>query len=88
MGSPFPDSYRPDRLGLIMIVRLWKERRAYEIAPGGRAEPDEALLAELAAISERTGCIFHGAFPGGHLYVGPLELEPEFRLSQRQEQKG
>jgi len=55
--SPFPDSFRPDQLGVIMMPKLWRNRMAYFIAHAGRA-PDAKLLDWVREYSTATGVPF------------------------------
>jgi len=38
-GSPFPESFRPDRLGMIVVVKTWRDHLAYVLVPAGK-NPD------------------------------------------------
>ena len=52
--SPFPDSFRPDRLGVIIVVKPWRDRFAYVLVPAGRS-PDAPLLEWMREHSKATG---------------------------------
>ena len=41
-GSPFPDEYRPDKVGVIIVQLSWRNKRAWVLATAGKA-PDEAM---------------------------------------------
>jgi hypothetical protein len=53
-GSPFPDEFRPDKLGVIFVLIAWRGRRAWVLAPTGR-DPDEQLLEQMRRYSTSTG---------------------------------
>jgi hypothetical protein len=55
--SPFPESFRPDRLGVIIVPLYWRERPAYVLVAAGR-EPDAALLEWMRALSAARGTPF------------------------------
>jgi hypothetical protein len=42
-GSPFPEDFRPDKLGVMVIPMKWRGREAYVLRSAGR-DPDEKLL--------------------------------------------
>src|ERR1700693_3330272 len=52
--SPFPEEFRPDKLGVLVIPVRWRERTAYILRSAGR-DPDEALLAWMRELSVSTG---------------------------------
>jgi hypothetical protein len=41
--SPFPESFRPDQLGVMIIRTRWREKPAFILCSAGR-DPDEALM--------------------------------------------
>lgn len=53
-GSPFPENFRPDQLGSIMVPITWQGRRAWILVPAGR-NPDESLKAQMRAYTQSTG---------------------------------
>ena len=56
-GNPFPESFRPDRLGVIIVARQWRDRPGYELISAGR-DPDENLLDWMREFSTATGSPF------------------------------
>ena len=52
--NPFPDEFRPDKLGVIILSMAWRDRVAWYLVPAGR-EPDEALLEWMRRHSSATG---------------------------------
>jgi hypothetical protein len=56
-GNPFPDSFRPDRLGVIILNRRWSDRPVYELVAAGR-DPDESLLGWMREYSGASGVPF------------------------------
>lgn len=55
--SPFPESFRPDLIGVILMAKPWRDRVAYVLVSAGRA-PDAALLEWMREYSARTGTPF------------------------------
>jgi len=55
--SQFPESFRPDRLGVMIVRTRWRSRPAYILKSAGR-DPDEALLSWMRDFSTRTGAPF------------------------------
>jgi hypothetical protein len=75
-ASPFPEEFRPDRLGVMIIGTRWRDRRAYILRHAGR-DPDEALLAWMRAFSVRTGAPFFYEQAGERFGFGPPEFQHE-----------
>lgn len=53
-GSPFPEEYRPDKIGVIVVLINWKGKRAWILTSGGK-EPSEDMLARMRLYSSQTG---------------------------------
>jgi len=77
-GNPFPDDWRPDRLGVMVIPMRWRGREAYVLRSAGR-DPDRALIAWMEALSERTGRPFFYEIAGERYGYGPPEFQREMR---------
>ncbi len=75
-GSPFPDEFRPDRLGVMVISMKWHGRDAYVLRAAGR-DPDDALVAWMQALSARTGNPFFYEREGERFGYGPPEFQQE-----------
>ncbi len=75
-GSPFPDEFRPDRLGVLMIQVRWRGREAYILTHAGR-DPDAELLAWMEDFSLRTGRPFFYELGGERFGFGPPEFQEE-----------
>lgn len=71
--SPFPEEFRPDRLGVIIISKRWRGREVYVLRSAGR-DPDEALLAWMRAFSLRVERPFMYEQAGERLGFGPPEF--------------
>lgn len=76
LGDPaaFPDDFRPDRLGVIVITIRWRDTPAYLLLSAGR-EPDEKLLEWMRAFSLRTRRPFFYEHGGEKLGFGPPEFQ-------------
>jgi len=81
-GSPFPDAFRPDLLGVIVIPVKWRGREAYVLRSAGR-DPDEKLIGEMRAFSVRTQRPFFYEIAGERFGFGPPEFLRE--MSERVE---
>lgn len=78
-GNPFPESFRPDRLGVIIMNRRWRSQPVYELVAAGR-DPDEPLLAWMREYSNASDVPFVYAvdwqFRG---FGGDVEFQREMR---------
>jgi SEC-C motif len=72
--SPFPEQFRPDRLGVIIIRIRWREQPAYLLLSAGR-DPDEKLLQWMQEFSVRTGRPFFYQQGGEKLGFGSVEFQ-------------
>ena len=75
-GSPFPESFRPDRLGVMIVPTRWRDAPAYVLKSAGR-DPDEALLAWMREHSMATGRPFFYEQNGEKLGFGPPDFQQE-----------
>ena len=58
-NSPFPDEYRPDKIGVIIVQIAWKGKRAWILTSGGK-EPSEDFLARMRLYTKASpGFILH-----------------------------
>ena len=79
-GNPFPDEFRPDRLGVMIIPMKWRGRTAYVLRHAGK-DPDEKLLAWMRAFSQRTQRPFFYEIGGERFGFGSSEFQRE--MSER-----
>jgi hypothetical protein len=75
-NSPFPDEYRPDRVGVMVIPVKWRGHDAYVLRSAGR-DPDEAMLKWMRAFCERTQRPFFYEVAGERYGFGPPEFQIE-----------
>ncbi len=75
-GSPFPEPFRPDRLGVMIITLRWHGRPAYVLRSAGR-DPDEPLIAWMRDFSVRTGRPFFYEQAGERFGFGPPDFQRE-----------
>jgi len=82
-GSPFPEHFRPDRSGVIIVPLRWRGRAAFVLLSAGR-DPDDAMLAWLKPYAQRTGTPFFYQRDGERVGYGPPEFQVEMlaRLQQ------
>jgi hypothetical protein len=74
--SPFPEDFRPDRLGVIVIRMAWRGQPAYLLCSAGR-DPDEELLKWMRDFSMRTGRPFFYEQAGEKLGFGPEAFQQD-----------
>jgi hypothetical protein len=74
--SPFPEEFRPDRLGVMVIAMRWRGREAYVLRSAGR-DPDEKLLGWMREFSLRTERPFFYEVEGERFGFGPPEFQAE-----------
>jgi hypothetical protein len=75
-GSPFPEGWRPDEIGVMVIPMKWRGHDAYVLRSAGR-DPDEAMLAWMREFSERTHRPFFYEIAGERFGFGPEEFQRE-----------
>jgi hypothetical protein len=72
-GSPFPDEFRPDRLGVIILPARWRGRTVYALVPAGR-DPDVGLIESMTKLSNSSGTPLLYQVQGEWYGHGPSEL--------------
>jgi hypothetical protein len=75
-ASPFPEEFRPDRLGVMIIPVKWRGQPAYILRHAG-SDPDEKLLAWMREFSLRTQRPFFYEQEGERYGFGPPEFQVE-----------
>ncbi len=75
-ASPFPEDFRPDKLGVMVIPMKWRGRDAYVLRSAGR-DPDEALIGWMRELSLRTQRPFFYEIAGERFGFGPPEFQHE-----------
>ena len=75
-GSPFPEAFRPDRAGVILVATRWQARRAWILLPAGRDAPPE-MLAWMQGYAQTTGEPFYYTQQGERLGYGPPQFQQE-----------
>ena len=75
-GSPFPEHFRPDKLGVMVIPMKWRGHEAYILRSAGR-DPDRALIAWMEELSLRTRRPFFYEVGGERFGFGPPEFQRE-----------
>jgi len=74
--SPFPEDWRPDKLGVMVIPMRWRGRDAYVLRSAGR-DPDDEMVAWMQGLSARTGSPFFYERGGERFGYGPPEFQAE-----------
>ena len=75
-GSPFPEDFRPDRLGVMMVRTRWRGGPALILRSAGR-DPDESLLVWMREFGARTGTPFFYEQRGERFGFGPPAFQQE-----------
>lgn len=85
-GSPFPEQFRPDLSGFILVPMRWRDRPAWVMLPAGR-DPDEAALNWMQARARATGEPFFYEQQGERVGYGPpafqMEMQQKLQRGQR-----
>ena len=83
--SPFPEHFRPNQVGVIIVPMRWRERAAFVLLSAGR-DPDDQTLAWMKAYAQATGSPFYYQRGGERIGYGPPEFQQEMlaRLAQDQ----
>ena len=74
--SPFPEQFRPDKIGVIIIRIRWRDAPAYLLLSAGR-DPDAALITWMESFAIRTGRPFFYSVKGEKIGFGPTEFQQE-----------
>jgi SEC-C motif len=74
--SPFPEEFRPDQLGVLIIPVRWKDKTAYILRSAGR-DPDDTLLGWMRDFSRKSGRPFFYEQRGERFGFGPKEFQVE-----------
>ena len=75
-GSPFPEAFRPDRLGVIIVPMRWRDRPCYVLLSAGR-DPDAATLDWMRQHAQTTGSPFYYQQGGERLGYGNAAFQQE-----------
>jgi hypothetical protein len=72
-GSPFPEDFRPDRLGVIVLRARWRRQTVFALVPAG-LDPDAGLVEWMTAFSNANGTPLLYQVQGEWYGHGPAEL--------------
>ena len=75
-GSPFPDSFRPDLSGVILVPTRWRDTPAWILLPAGR-DPGAGMLGWMQQYAQATGQPFYYAQAGERLGYGPERFQQD-----------
>ena len=75
-GSPFPDAFRPDRSGVIIVTMRWRDGPCYVLLPAGN-DASPAMLDWMKAYARRSGAPFYYSINGQRLGYGPAAFQQE-----------
>jgi hypothetical protein len=78
--SPFPDEFKPERIGVMIIPIKWRGMPAY-ILRAAPSDPDDKLIAWMEAFSVRARRPFFYERAGERFGFGPPEFQRE--MSER-----
>jgi hypothetical protein len=74
--SPLPESFRPDKLGVMFVRTRWRAKPAYILRSAGR-DPDETLLAWMRDFAAKSGAPFFYEQKGERFGFGAPEFQQE-----------
>jgi hypothetical protein len=77
--SPFPDNFRPEQLGVIIVRIKWRDQPAYLLRSAGR-DPDQELLTWMQNFSIQTGRPFFYEIKGEKLGFGPPQFQQDMLM--------
>ena len=75
-GSPFPESFRPDRVGVIVVPMRWQAQPAFVLLSAGR-DPSPEVVTWMQAFARSTGAPFYYQQDGERLGYGPPAFQQE-----------
>ena len=75
-GSPLPEDFRPDRIGVIAVPMRWRERQAFVLLSAGN-DPKPGLVAWMEAFARASGSPFFYEQKGERIGYGPPEFQQE-----------
>ena len=85
-GSPFPEPFRPDHCGVIIVPMRWRDRPCYVLLSAGR-DADEAMLAWMRQHANATGSPFYYQQGRERLGYGPPAFLQEMADKLRRGEK-
>ncbi len=75
-GSPLPENFRPDRVGVIAVPMRWRDAQAYVLLSAGN-DPQPEMLEWMKAFAQRSGSPFFYQQDGQRVGYGPLAFQQE-----------
>jgi len=75
-GGPFPDDWRPDKVGVMVIPMKWRGQEAYVLRSAGR-DPDAGVIGWMEVMSTRLKRPFFYEVGGERFGFGPPEFQQE-----------
>ena len=84
--SPFPDEFRPDKVGVIIVPMRWRDQPCYVLLSAGR-DPDDAMLSWMKNLAMHNASPFYYQEGGERLGYGPPEFQQEMAEKVRRGEK-
>ena len=81
-GSPLPEDFRPDRIGVIAVPMRWRERQAFVLLSAG-SDPQPELVAWMEAFARASGSPFFYEQQGERVGYGPPDFQQEMLAKVR-----
>lgn len=81
-GSPFPEEFKPTKLGVIIVQTTWRGQPAYRLAYGGR-DLNKAELEWMMKFSQQTNRPFFYEQHGQTLGYGPAAFLEDMQMKMR-----
>ena len=85
-GSPFPEDFRPDKVGVIVVPMRWHEQAAYVLLSAGN-DPGPQMLQWMQAFAQRSAAPFYYQRDGERLGYGPPAFQQEMLDKLRRGEK-
>ena len=75
-GSPFPEAFRPDKVGVIIVPKRWHDGPAYVLLSAGN-DAGPQMLQWMQAYARSSGAPFYYQRDGQRLGYGPALFQQE-----------
>ena len=77
-GSPFPEAFKPERSGVIVVPMRWRDRACYVLLSAG-SDPSNEMIDWMKAHARVSGSPFYYQRDGERLGYGPAEFQQEMQ---------
>lgn len=81
-ASPFPENFKPDQLGVIVVPIMWRQQRAWILTPAGKS-PGGEVMEWMREYSRTTGEPHLIKSPGKMLCYGSVDFQQDMLELER-----